>query len=161
MFRYISSVATVVAFSCPTLGQGLEGTNARTDGLCRDLARFSCAPGDYNDGTGIARNSSEMESVTRALETRNVPRFKSQFRAALRDPANEDLRKIALSAIGLTYAPHCQSTTQKDQAKCLDDLTLGVAGLAFSQVFAQDRDTLYFKTLGGGGHRAVCRILII
>lgn len=116
-----------------TFAQQKPVSSANTDGLCEELARFTClAPGPQDDGTGVASN--ERLSSNRQIDfmRANQALYKAKFREALSNPKNEDLLDTALSGLGLAIAPHCQSTKTADREKCLDDLATGLGDYAMA-----------------------------
>lgn len=68
--------------------------------LCKDLAKYTCAHGSYNDGTGTI-TSGESEVKVEALKNDSKSYFSSEFLKVLKDPKNDYFRKLSLSALGL------------------------------------------------------------
>jgi hypothetical protein len=106
-------------------------------GLCDELYKFTCAPGEYNDGTGVAQNLGASADPRRKLSDDNRTRFTKKFRDVLADPENSYFKKIALSAVGLTNAPQCSAGTVNND-RCLADLAQGLGEIAFKEVFPTD-----------------------
>lgn len=100
------------------------------NGVCEDLNRLSCSPGVINDGTGTAVNASALDDRSSEIEKRALQRAKQRFSDALRKNENGYLRKVALSATGLSQHPSCKiSESGKFNSDCLDMLSSGVAAI--------------------------------
>ncbi|RZA08290.1 MAG: hypothetical protein EOP11_05275 [Proteobacteria bacterium] len=89
-------------FTEPTAAGREEG------GLCADLYQFSCAPGEWNDGTGTAGSDELVNKKVAALKAEISKKATKDFLGALKTPKGAYLRKLALSAFGMSFAPGCE-----------------------------------------------------
>jgi hypothetical protein len=110
-------------------------SDGETGGLCRSMAAFTCAPGQYDDGTGPATTMDNFTETISTLKENAKKDFKAKFKDILADPSHKTFRKLAAEACGLSNAPHCVSNEAKDKSKCLDDLSDWVSRLALKKVF--------------------------
>lgn len=118
--------------------------------VCDDLFKLSCAPGTYDDGTGVAQKASHEKYF--ALRTKLADSARAKFRLELQKPENTYFRKIVLSATGLSAAPQCDSAEDTPTPDCLDRMSQGasVAVLRFIEapppaLTQEERDGLRFK----------------
>ncbi len=110
---------------------------------CKELDRFGCAPGSYNDGTGTTKSETELKKSAEKI----VQKHHSQLQAKVLDALNKEpegegdkdrqqsFRKTALSALGLWDAPQCTSDEPEQKTKCNNDLSEGVTSLMEKSVF--------------------------
>lgn len=98
--------------------------------LCKDLARFSCAPGSYHDGTGEVKNEAyiQKELVNYSVKAREA--LAVDMTKVIADPANEYFRSVSLAALGLMNAPQCTSKDSAEISKCNQNLIEGLTALA-------------------------------
>ncbi|RYZ95855.1 MAG: hypothetical protein EOP11_24275, partial [Proteobacteria bacterium] len=104
-----------------------ETTNAGTPssaGLCDDLYRFSCAPGEWADGTGSAGSDDIVTKKVAELKLKLGLRAAKDFSALLKTEKGGYLRQLALSAYGMNHTPGCAGDA-KARAHC--DRTLSEA----------------------------------
>jgi hypothetical protein len=105
------------------------GSYAESDKICDDLYRLSCAPGVYDDGTGVASNSSLLSNRSSEEIKRQLDQSKVGFKKQLADPANTYFRKIVLSGTGLVLHPDCAEADKKPKNSCLDLMAGGLSNL--------------------------------
>lgn len=116
--------------------------------ICDDLHKFSCAPGDYDDGTGVARNSSLSESNSNALQTEMIKTLNTKFKEAVNSPDNKYFVKIALSTLGLSNSPFCELQNNKYSEKCRNDIVQGLTDQALKDISGSN--SLNLGVMGGG-----------
>lgn len=103
---------------------------ADKDSVCNDLAHFSCAPGSYNDGTGIIKSEDELKQQVRESSDKAREEFSRSFEKIVDDPKNEYFHDLAESALGLDDAPDCNSEDAVAKAACRKNLVIGLTNLA-------------------------------
>jgi hypothetical protein len=86
-----------------------EENAAASAGLCGDLYRFSCAPGEWNDGTGRAGDDELVREKVGKLKADLAKKAAKNFAELLSSPKGAYLRRVALSAFGMTHAPTCKN----------------------------------------------------
>lgn len=105
----------LAAFAAPAEGLAVEAgceaegprDPAADAGLCGDLYSFACAPGKWNDGTGSAGGGEAVRGKVRAAKESLAKKATKDFAAQIASPKGAYLRRLALSAFGLTNAPGC------------------------------------------------------
>lgn len=104
-------------------------------GLCENLAKFSCAPGLQDDGTGTAISLSGLNSKNQLINTFESKKevVESKFRNMLMNSEDNYLKKLVLSSLGLADSPDCNSKKQSSIDKCTDDAVSGLTHLAKRQ----------------------------
>ncbi len=138
---YAPSSCSIAAYSDRT---------PQVDGLCGDIYRFTCAPGRYDDGTGVASTSGMAGEKVARVRQQSTPHFLKQFNAALAQPRSDYFKKIALSALGLTYSPACEDDFKAKECTAL--LAQGLAEVAEKRIFSGiDPSLMGFGGLGGMG----------
>lgn len=115
----------------------LPSTTFANDQVCNDLQKLTCAPGDYNDGTGSASNPTSSKNNNTKLENQIVNFTREKFTKALSDPDNSFFRKAVLSATGLSLSPHCAGAAEKPSPNCLNDMAVGVTEIYTKQNSSQ------------------------
>jgi hypothetical protein len=105
---------------------------ADSERVCNDLHKLACAPGNYDDGTGSAHrpNDEQEKTIAKKLSKNAYQRFHDE----LAKPDKGYLRKIALSATGLSVAPQCDGADEQPSADCLDRLSQGAADIVIKYV---------------------------
>lgn len=102
--------------------------------LCEDLYSFSCSPGKWDDGTGPATDQAEVDEKVARLKRQWQAKAKKEYLELLQKPGSKYLRKIALSAYGLTQAPACRSKV-KQAAACDNVLATSLARQSIRNLF--------------------------
>jgi hypothetical protein len=101
--------------------------------LCDDIASFACAPGEYNDGTGVASNRMfDTESPSAELTTEVSGKLRSRFSKLIENPSNSYFRQTAITGLSLTAAPECASNSSSEVKKCNEVIVQGLIVLARS-----------------------------
>ncbi|HAR41086.1 MAG TPA: hypothetical protein DCS07_00380 [Bdellovibrionales bacterium] len=103
--------------------------------LCQDLRKFSCAPGDFDDGTGIGVTGNIIQQKVADLRSKSRNTFIEGFskRLGSADESYEYLRKLAQSTLGLVDAPQCKN--QLRDPACVKLLSSGLADISLKRVF--------------------------
>lgn len=102
-------------------------------GLCNDLYKFTCAPGEYDDGTGVAFTRDKIGKKVEALKDSQKPTFKAAFLDEIRK--NDRFRRRALSGLGLSDSPYCRAGADAAKLKkCDDSLSEGLADVALDRI---------------------------
>lgn len=91
--------------------------------VCDDLFKLTCAPGSYDDGTGVAQRPSDDQE--QPLVAKLSDKARAMFKAELEKPENKYFRKVVLSATGLSAAPQCDSGEDSPSADCLERMSQG------------------------------------
>jgi hypothetical protein len=118
--------------------------------LCEDLAKFSCAPGLYDDGTGTARSDSSAwdPDERRTLEAdRN--QIQDDFAKIIDDPEQAYFKKLATSALGLTHSPDCESQQTNSAKRCKDNLIAGLFDAAAKKLVPGEFSSTSFDNENG------------
>jgi hypothetical protein len=126
-------MGTFIGYSIAVFALISVSSHADPEQICDDLQRFVCAPGSYDDGTGVASNPTALSSGQTEIEQKITKRAHTQFLKALKDPDNTYFRKSVLSATGLSLAPQCTKAEDKPSTKCLNDMATGLTGIFFKQ----------------------------
>jgi hypothetical protein len=121
------------------------GSYAESDKICDDLYRLSCAPGVYDDGTGVASNTNVLSSKASEEVKKQMDQSTANFKKHLADPANSYFRKTVLSGTGLILHPDCEEAEKKPKDSCLNMMASGLTNL-----LAKDLNTMSFGVMGGG-----------
>ena len=95
--------------------------------VCSDLAKLSCAPGEFNDGTGRVKSEEAMQTELSNFAEGTKEQIKNKFSAMIADSNNSYFRDIALSALGLKGNPICESTAADSVAQCNKNLVEGLS----------------------------------
>ncbi|MCB0411747.1 MAG: hypothetical protein KDD22_04435 [Bdellovibrionales bacterium] len=103
----------------------ISNAMAGTDNICQDLAKFACAPGTYNDGTGIATRPPQFPRLPLMIKLTDVA--SAEYKKEFKKPDNTYFREIVLSATGLSSAPQCKNAEKKPTEQCLEDMIQGAS----------------------------------
>lgn len=109
---------------------------------CSNLARVTSQPGEYTDGTGIARNAgSTFEFIARIHAQFNqalVKRFKEHLQSSAKEYI--DFRDTALNALSFDCDPSCPKPLQSWEwnPELLHQVASSLAGLAFDTLLPED-----------------------
>ncbi len=107
-----------------------------TSGLCNDLARFTCAPGEYDDGTGSVLGLDHVVKRFKAFSDKQKDALKAQFATELKKKSY--FRKNALSATGLFHSPDCRKADDPKRREACDAvLSEALATLAMERVLSR------------------------
>lgn len=106
------------------------GDSSANSALCNDLAKFSCAPGSYNDGTGVVKSETEVLTEVERFVLKSKNEVESQMQALIRNPQQTYFRNLAMSALGLQGAPTCVSQEASMKQQCEAALVEGLSKLA-------------------------------
>ncbi len=98
--------------------------------LCNDLARFSCAPGNYKDVTGSVKSASDMQRFMSAYGEKTRQQLNDRFKKILDNPDNLYFKDLAISGLGLKSSPQCASKSASDISACRENLIDGLSTLA-------------------------------
>ena len=99
--------------------------------LCSDLASFSCAPGEFNDGTGVAENGMFRDDGAKTDLSISVSNdLEKKFGEVLANPENSYFRSLAIDGLGLRSAPDCQSKESDAIERCNKNLNIGLTAIA-------------------------------
>ena len=104
--------------------------------LCNDLARFSCAPGNYKDITGSVKSSSDVQKFMTAYAEKSKQQLDDRFKKILDNPENAYFKDLATSGMGLKNSPQCTSTSASDVIACRENLIDGLTTLAQKQTLS-------------------------
>jgi len=104
--------------------------------LCNDLARTTCAPGNYKDQTGYVKSSSEIQRFMTAYAEKSRVQLYDKFEKILDNPDNSYFRELALSGLGLKNSPQCSSQSDEYKKSCRENLIDGLATLAQKQTLS-------------------------
>lgn len=106
-------------------------SDANPDHICEDLYKLTCAPGTYNDGTGVAENPMSLKASQVEIGLRKQAKIASgQFKKELEKPDNSYFRKIVLSGTGLSLNPMCKGAEDTPTPECLELMVEGLTDLA-------------------------------
>jgi hypothetical protein len=113
----------------------LLGFAANAVPLCDDLAKFACAPGRYDDGTGVVKSESEVREQLRTFADNTRASLHDDVLHMIRQPSSEFFRDNALSVFGLKDSPTCQrvSADASLPSACEDNLVEGLVELLQQQ----------------------------
>lgn len=121
-------ILPVLLFSLSSLGE--------TPMLCNDLARFSCAPGNYKDQTGAVKSASEIQTFMSAYSEKTRKQLNDRFKKILDNPDNSYFKDLAVSGLGLKNSPQCSSNSSDDIRACRENLIDGLTTLAQKQALS-------------------------
>lgn len=107
-----------------------------SDTVCEDLHRLSCAPGTYDDGTGVGKSESVYNKERFEIIDKVSNLTREKFATALKNPRANHFRKIVLSATGLSLNPECDGADLKPSQDCLVLMAEGAANIAIKKMFA-------------------------
>lgn len=116
----------------------LRITNAvENSPLCTDLAKFSCAPGVHDDGTGESENDFFASENIEEIETRKKVKIKAteEFEKILTNSNNKKFRDLSISILGLNGNPECKSIQNKSVINCNKNIVIGLVKLAEEDLF--------------------------
>jgi hypothetical protein len=108
--------------------------------LCNNLYRYSCAPGEFNDGTGIAYTDDVIKERVTELQQKTKDEFAAEFEKSLsdrKDPIKMRFREAALSAIGRAGMSPCKEEQDqpKDLVECDKVIAKGLTQLVQRRIF--------------------------
>jgi hypothetical protein len=115
--------------------------------LCSDLANFTCAPGDFNDGTGVSRGEDAKEEILQKVKASARTRLEERFKNALAQPESVYLKELARAATGLSSSPDC-SDKNKDSEVCNALLAKGMAQISIKRLFPDVSANPYMYPMG-------------
>jgi len=119
-----------------------------SDGLCQDMFKFTCAPGEYNDGTGQAISTGAMEEKMAQTRAKLLPLAKESFLKTLRNPENVYFRKLAVSTLGLTHAPQCAANVKDEN--CINSIADTLAKLTLKKLYLDPSSLMGMGGMGFG-----------
>jgi hypothetical protein len=93
--------------------------------VCDDLHRFTCAPGNYPDGTGNAENPTVMRNRLRSVVDNSRALMARRFREELAKPDNGFFRQKILSASNLSLVQDCDGAEGRPSSACLNLMVEG------------------------------------
>ena len=132
--RLLSQLKTIFfILSLLTLASSLA--HAGTSKLCDELARFTCAPGEFDDGTGSVKSSAETKEKLDQLLAKYKTEFSNRFAKTIKDPEEAYFRELSMSALGLKNSPTCNSKLPTDIELCNKNIIDGLTSLAQKQTF--------------------------
>lgn len=105
--------------------------------LCDDLARFACAPGTFEDGTGQIKSEEEVSAFMTGYAEKSRKNLNERFAKILDDPENEYFKDLAMAGLGLKNAPQCTSSDPADQKGCRQNLITGLTTIAQKQALGR------------------------
>ncbi len=97
--------------------------------ICEDLARASCAPGRYDDGTGVVRSEREVADQLSQYAQNLKPNIDAQVLQLIRSREGQYFKQKAMGALGLSELPVCQSTQPQMRQQCEQNIVEGVSEL--------------------------------
>jgi hypothetical protein len=103
--------------------------------VCNDLARLTCAPGKYADGTGAASNGSTFDDPVEALKKKLTADALAKFTRILNDKSQPEFLRTALAGLGLDVAPHCKIVGNDVGPECIQDAAAGLTDLVIKRSF--------------------------
>jgi hypothetical protein len=120
---------------------------ADSDKICDNLAKLTCAPGEYNDGTGTARNSTIEDHELKKIQGRVIAKAKEKFKNILVDPKNSFFRSAVLSATGLSINPACDGANKQvsPTGPCLELLLTGLGDITAKKMMAIRQNPALYK----------------
>lgn len=108
---------------------------AASDKVCEDLHRFSCAPGTYNDGTGLGGKEAVGREAGKKVKSELVDLAREQFKKKLKDKDAVQFRKMALSGTGLVLNDQaCKDAVENPSDECVDLMSDGLTDLAVKKL---------------------------
>ena len=106
------------------------------DPACKDMGRFACAVGEYDDGTGVGKVFSEYENPIQDEKEKLKKSTLEKFKKALRDPQNSYFRLQVLSAANVSQNPTCKAQEDGSRSEaCLDLMATGASNIALKRRF--------------------------
>lgn len=102
------------------------------DPLCSDLATFTCAVGEYDDGTGVSQGREALVRTQAEARARAETRLRQGFTEVLGNPEKAYFREIALGVSGLRGAPDCRNSTS---SRCVELLARSLTEKSLNRIF--------------------------
>lgn len=104
----------------PSAKCGRTPINPKMEYACSDLAKLSCLPGEFNDGTGTARSASDVQKQLEKYTANYEEDLTQAIGKLLSDPSprNDLVRKMAYKAVYLSEIPQCVSKKPDMVASC-------------------------------------------
>ncbi|MGE4130652.1 MAG: hypothetical protein AB7F86_03395 [Bdellovibrionales bacterium] len=106
---------------------------ATSDQVCEDLYRLSCAPGEYNDGTGVSRTLGAIADLKEITAYQELA--KSKLEETLKKPEKSYFRKLLLSVSGLALNPKCEGAADRPSADCLKLMVDGGSDMVINKIW--------------------------
>jgi hypothetical protein len=106
---------------------------AETSPLCDDLANLTCAPGSYDDGTGVVKSGPEVSQFLNSYTEKSKAELRARIENTLNKPDSSYFKDLAMAGFGLKDSPQCTSSLQKDISTCHENLVDALATLAQNQ----------------------------
>ena len=103
----------------------------KPSGVCNDLARFSAAPGEYDDGTGIAYSPGKVNETLQALKAKEFATYQAAYLKALKAPP---FRKRILDLTGIASHPGCEKPDTAS-VQCLKNASAELAKISLGRAF--------------------------
>ena len=103
--------------------------SAAQDAICENLHQFSCAPGKYDDGTGVGTNPNMVASERRSIESKVPTLALEKFKAVMKNPENQYFRRLVLNASGLSMNAECENVVEVPSEPCVSLLAEASADL--------------------------------
>jgi hypothetical protein len=102
--------------------------------ICLEMAKFSCAQGEYDDGTGVARVN-KLGASNQQLTGEDFKQAQNVFIEALKNPDNAYFTKMAAKTTGMNTSPFCNSPDNDDIKTCRENIAASLADYALKQIF--------------------------
>lgn len=100
------------------------------DQICDDLAKFSCAPGTYDDGTGVVRSEAEVQERLRTFMASASADLRAEVTDLIRNPDSQYFRQNSMAALGLAGSPGCvPESNGRISSSCEENLIVGLTDL--------------------------------
>lgn len=126
------SILTLVYFGCSTLA--IANTKTSDPEVCQNLAKLSCAPGTFQDGTGEVRGETAISKkfLKHATDTQNF--IQSSFEKLVTSQKDPYFNELAQKGLGLDLSPECNSNESQDRLNCYQKMAEGLSELVSMQV---------------------------
>lgn len=97
--------------------------------ICEDLAKATCAPGRYDDGTGVVRSERDVQDKLTEYANQIKPEIDQQVRRVFEQTDGTHFKQKAIAALGLNALPVCQSRHPAMILQCETNAIEGVSEL--------------------------------
>jgi hypothetical protein len=115
-------------------------TPAGLEYVCEDMAKLSCKPGRFDDGTGVARSNDEIQERFDSLQKKAKTLYQTRILQILNDPGPQyaQVRRLAMAATNQSDTPDCISKDKTAQSRCYAQIA-ALLGSNFAKNDFRDR----------------------
>lgn len=94
--------------------------------LCENMAEYACAPGRFEDDTGVVRSETEVRERINQYAASQRESIQSEFTRKLSQPSGQFFASKTAAALGLAGSPSCGTQQGLRASACVQQLAQGL-----------------------------------